>query len=87
VKKQIGLYLFTLLYVVDIGFIGVGIVASIMASYRPGATLTDDIFSTFFWAANIFFGIQSIAYILNFRRSKTFYPITKENSLNISVER
>lgn len=84
-KKQIGLYLFTLLYVVDIGFIGVGIVASIMASYRPGATLTDDIFSTFFWTANIFFGIQSIAYILNFRRSKTFYPITKENSLNISL--
>lgn len=84
-KKQIGLFLFTVLYIVDIGFIGVGIVASILASYRPGATVVDDFFSTLFWTANIFFGIQSIAYILNFRRSKSFYPVSKENSLNVTL--
>lgn len=84
-KRRVGLFLFTLLYVVDIGFIGVGIVASVLASYRPGATIIDDFFSTLFWIANIFFGIQSVAYILNFRRSKTFYPVTKVSVLNRSL--
>lgn len=84
-KKRVELFLFTLLYVVDIGFIGVGIVASVLASYRPGATIADDFFSTLFWIANIFFGIQSVAYVLNFRRSKTFYPITKVSALNRSL--
>ncbi|MEM4068563.1 MAG: glycosyltransferase family 2 protein [Thermoplasmatales archaeon] len=83
--RRITLTLFTLLYIVDIAFIVVGIVASILASYRPGATILDDIFSTLFWAANIFFGIQSVAYVLNFRRSKSFYPVTVESALNRSL--
>ncbi|MEM1613492.1 MAG: cellulose synthase catalytic subunit, partial [Thermoplasmatales archaeon] len=83
--RRITLTLFTLLYIVDIAFIVVGIVASILASYRPGATILDDIFSTLFWAANIFFGIQSVAYVLNFRRSKSFYPVTMESALNRSL--
>lgn len=80
-NKKLGINLFTLLYVLDIIFIFIGMAASVYASTRPGSTPLDDVFSTIFWTANVFFGIQSIAYVLNFRRSKSLYPISKENSL------
>ncbi len=80
-KERNEIRLFTILFIFDIAFIFVGIGASIAGSYAPGTTLTDDVFSTIFWMANLFFGLQSLTYIMNFRRSKISYPETKDNAI------
>lgn len=69
------------LFYLDVFFIFVGVGASGEASYAPGSTYSDDVFSTMFWKANIFFGIQTLTYVTHFKRSITEYKKTVENAL------
>lgn len=80
-KKRWNYRFFSALFILDIIFIMIGIGSSIYAAYRPGNTILDDVFSTLFWVANLFFGLQSLNYVINFRRSKNLYPSSTEDAL------
>ncbi len=62
-------------------FIFIGIFSSFYAvMILHHGTVVDDIFSLFFWSATLFFGIQSLSFMLAFRRSKYKYGTTTSNS-------
>lgn len=62
-------------------FIFIGIFSSIYAlTILHRGTFVDDFFSLFFWMATFFFGIQSLSFMLGFRRSKYNYKPTITNN-------
>jgi cellulose synthase (UDP-forming) len=69
-----------ILTTISIFFIFVGIIASLYAALiLKHGTILDYIFTSWFWAASVFFGIQSITYFLSFRRSTDKYSDTIDN--------
>ena len=77
IKKNLLLALSSL----DIVFIIVGISILVYQIVMHHLTIADALFSSLFMLANLFFGVQSIAYILNYLRSLVYYPGTTDNYL------
>ncbi len=69
------------LSVLDVLFITIGLTVLIFELVLRHGTFLDFIFSTLFMISNVFFGIQSIAYIMNYIRSLEYYPATLDNFL------
>jgi cellulose synthase (UDP-forming) len=73
--------LVSIMTVLSITFTIIGITSSLYSALilRRG-TIFDYVFTTWFWLASLFFGIQNIAYFLSFHRSSTKYADTIDNS-------
>lgn len=74
-------YIMNILTVLTLIFIFIGIFSSVYAvTILHNGNIVDDFFSVFFWLATLFFGIQSLSFMLAFRRSKYKYDTTTSNS-------
>jgi len=74
-------YLMNILTFLTLIFIFIGIFSSVYSiTILHHGNIVDDFFSLFFWAATLFFGIQSLSFMLAFRRSKYKYNTTTSNS-------
>lgn len=79
-SKRRFFYLMNVLTVLTLIFIFVGIFSSVYSlTVLHKGTIPDDFFSLFFWLATLFFGIQSLSFMLGFRRSKYNYGTTTDN--------
>jgi cellulose synthase (UDP-forming) len=74
-------YVMNILTILTIVFIFIGIFSSVYAvTILHKGDITSDFFSLFFWLATLFFGVQSLSFMLAYRRSKYHYKDTVSNS-------
>ena len=80
------IFFVNIMTIVSIIFIFVGITSSLYAALvMKHGTPLDYIFTSWFWIANVFFGIQSVTYFLSFRNSTDKYKSTIEYGYTVGI--
>lgn len=71
-----------LLLYLTIAFIFLGVAASFysLAILHEGG-VADDVFSILFWLANLFFGVQTLSFLLSYKRSRYLYHENRDDEL------